>query len=183
MADSEIFEKPVAAAAEPAKKPRKLTEKQLENLAKGRAKMAEKRAAKPAEPKPVEATSKTQKVSEPAAKPSKVEPAKTMDKELAKVERSGLKEQKEQRKTAKKTEKKQLKAIDKADDVISRNKTANFKEISVSFMEKCETPEQLKLLKKMLARYTKEDIADDTKLKQKMTRDLSVIRDYVMKNK
>lgn len=172
MADSEIFEKPAAAAAEPVKKPRKLTEKQLENLAKGRAKMAEKRAAKPAEPKPAK-----------PVEPAKSEPAKTMDKELAKVERAGLKEQKEQRKTAKKTEKKQLKAIDKADDVISRNKSANFKEISVSFMEKCETPEQLKLLKKMLARYTKDDIADDSKLKQKMTRDLSVIRDYVMKNK
>lgn len=176
MSDREIFEKPTAAAAEPAKKPRKLTEKQLENLAKGRAKMAEKRAAKPSEPK-------TAKATEPIAKPAKVEPPKSMDKELAKIEREGVKEQKAQRKTAKKTEKQQLKSIDKADDVIARNKMANFKEIGVSFMEKCETPEQLKLLKKMLARYTKDDIMDETKLKQKMTRDLSVIRDYVVKNK
>lgn len=176
MSDSEIFEKPTAAAAEPAKKPRKLTEKQLENLAKGRAKMAEKRAAaKPSESKPVKG--------EPVTKTAKVEAPKSMDKELAKIEREGVKEQKAQRKTAKKTEKQQLKSIDKADDVIARNKMANFKEIGVSFMEKCETPEQLKLLKKMLARYTKDDIMDEAKLKQKMTRDLSVIRDYVAKNK
>lgn len=176
MSDSEIFEKPAAAAAEPAKKPRKLTEKQLENLAKGRAKMAEKRAAKPAEPKPPKST-------EPVTKPAKVEAPKSMDKELAKIEKAGIKEQKAQRKTAKKTEKQQLKAIDKADDVIARNRMAHFKEVGVSFMEKCESPEQLKLLKKMLARYTKDDIMDESKLKQKMTRDLSVIRDYVAKNK
>jgi hypothetical protein len=174
MSDTEIFEKPAAPAPEIVKKTRKLTEKQLENLAKGRAKMAEKRAAmgtKPVEHKPVE------------PKPEQ-QPPKSMDKELAKIEKDGIKEQKQQRKTAKKIEKQQLKSIDKADDVISKNKMANFKEISVSFMEKCETPEQLKLLKKMLARYTKDILwMDDTKLKQKMTRDLSVIRDYVMKNK
>jgi len=183
MSDSEIFEKPVAAAAEPAKKPRKLTEKQLENLAKGRAKMAEKRAAKPSEAKPPKSTEPSIKSTEPVAKPAKVEPPKSMDKQLAKVEKEGIKEQKAQRKTAKKTEKQQLKAIDKADDVIARNRMAHFKEVGVLFMEKCETPEQLKLLKKMLARYTKDDIMDESKLKQKMTRDLSVIRDYVSKNK
>ena len=181
MSDSEIFEKPSAPAKEPAKKPRKLTEKQLENLAKGRAKMAEKRAAaKSSEPK---AAAAEQVSKPPVAKPIKEEPPKTMDKQLAKVEREGVKEQKAQRKTAKKTEKQQLKAIDKADDVIARNMMAHFKEVGVSFMEKCETPEQLKLLKKMLARYTKDDIMDESKLKQKMTRDLSVIRDYVAKNK
>lgn len=166
MAD--IFDKP---AQEPVKKPRKLTEKQLENLAKGRAKMAERRGQKPAESKPAE------------SKPAESKPVETMDKAMVKLEREAVKEQKTQRKTAKKEEKQQLKAIDKADDIIAKNKLANFKDVTVSFMEKCETPEQIKLLKKVLARYTKDDIADDAKLKQKIARDLTVIREHVNKNK
>lgn len=161
MAD--IFDKPTQ---ETVKKARKLTEKQLENLAKGRAKMAERRAQKPAESKPVES-----------------KPAESMDKAMVKLEKEAVKEQKTQRKTAKKEEKQQLKAIDKADDIIAKNKLANFKDVTVSFMEKCETPEQIKLLKKVLARYTKDDIADDSKLKQKIARDLTVIQEHINKNK
>lgn len=161
MAD--IFDKPTQ---EPVKKARKLTEKQLENLAKGRAKMAERRAQKPAESKPAES-----------------KPVESMDKAMVKLEKEAVKEQKTQRKTAKKEEKQQLKAIDKADDIIAKNKLANFKDVTVSFMEKCETPEQIKLLKKVLARYTKDDIADDFKLKQKIARDLTVIQEHINKNK
>lgn len=163
----EIFEVVKESKPEKEKKPRKLTDKQLENLAKGRAKMAEKR-------KLVKGESDTTK--------TEVD-TKQQEKEVAKQEKEAIADMKAQRKEAKKEEKKQLKEIGKADEIISKNKIAHFKDTSMKFMEKCESPEQLKLLKKILARYTEDDIVNESKLKDKMTRDLKTIQDYIAKNK
>lgn len=165
----EIFEVVKEAKPEKEKKPRKLTDKQLENLAKGRAKMAEKRQRLKGE-------------SDTIVTKTEVD-TKQQEKEIAKQEKEAIKDMKAQRKEAKKEEKKQLKEIGKADEIISKNKIAHFKDTSMKFMEKCESPEQLKLLKKILARYTEDDIVNESKLKDKMTRDLKTIQDYIAKNK
>jgi hypothetical protein len=138
MADEEIFDK-----GEPAPKPkRKLTEKQLAALAKGRAKMEEKRKMKLDKQAVKEGTEKKKEQ-------RKVKKERKLEQEA--LERIKVRERARKEEEAK------------------GKKLKEWEEKRLSVLEKTQTEEQFMKLKSVLDTLDEEDILDDNKLISKLT--------------
>ena len=143
------------------KKPkRKLTEKQLANLAKGRLKMQEKRRLK------------------------KLGEVKKEKKLIVKEEKKAVKEIKSTKKEQKKKQKALLKEqhLEQAYfdelkqreiDSLKNGKLSRFQQIRTRYLTNCKTTEEFTQLKKHLDEIDDEDVLDDVKLKGKLLKMIS----------
>lgn len=150
------------------KKPkRKLTEKQLANLAKGRAKMAEKRRL----------------AREGNGKPTQ--------KQIVKEEKKAVKEIKKEKKEAKKKKNKLLAEQEREElyfqelkerelEQLQDKKLSNFQQIRTRYLTACKTTEEFSTLKAHLDSIDEETVLDDNKLKETL---LKMISGYVKPRK
>lgn len=127
------------------KSKRKLTEKQMENLAKGRQKMAEKRALK---------------LSKEAAKMS-IEDKKT---NLA-MKKEAVKQQERVEKVKTKEQQAQQKQMDEKKSKVDLMKK-KVSEIKHKYLDKAETPYQYKTFKKVFESMPETHYEDETKIKE-----------------
>jgi len=148
-----------------------LTEKQLANLAKGRAKMAEKRRLK------------NQGLSKP--------PPKLLNKVLVKEEKKAVKEIKKEKKEAKKKRNKLLAEQEREElyfqelkerelEQLQDKKLSNFQQIRTRYLTACKTTEEFSQLKAHLDNIDEETVLDDNKLKESL---LKMISGYVKPRK
>ena len=164
----EIFEKNDGDVEVVKPKPkRKLTEKQLANLAKGRAKMAEKRKQKNAELKKAE---KEKKV-------------------IVKEEKKAVKEIKKEKTEAKKKRNKLLKEQEKEEahfkalkekemEDIKNSKLSNFQQLRTRYLTACKSTADYTKLKAHLDSIDEDTVLDETKLKATL---LDMISNYAVK--
>lgn len=137
--DKAIFDIPETdkTADKPEKPKRKLTEKQLENLAKGRERMAEKRALK---------------LNKDASK-MMVEDKKANQQ----AKKEALKQIEKVEKVKSKSEEEKRKKIDSTKQKVSQ--------IKHKYLEKAETPEQFRALKKIFETIPDSHYEDELKIK------------------
>lgn len=165
----EIFEKEEydspTEQIEVVKKPkRKLTEKQLANLAKGRAKMAEKRKAKR------EAEKKVLKEKKLIVKEEKkaVKEIKSQKKEQKKKQKELLREQHIEESYFQELKQREI-------DQLRSDKISRFQQIRTRYLTNCKTTKEFTELKKHLDEIEEDDIVDEIKLKKKL---LNMISKY-----
>lgn len=135
----EIFEE---AVPEPTKRKKQLSQKQLDGLAKGRAKVAERRAEKKRlaeERKGFDAKMIEQKAEN-----------RNKKKEIMKAD-----EEEEHRKMLEKRSQNSI-------------KIQNFKTLRTKYLKRCQTAEDFDELKRRLDEITEEDILDNDRLKNKL---------------
>lgn len=170
----EIFVKDESAPEpEIVKKPkRKLTEKQLANLAKGRAKMAEKRRLKNQGLKEKKEEEKEKKI-------------------IVKEEKKAVKEIKKEKKEAKKKKNRLLLEQEREElyfqelkerelEQLQNDKISNFQQIRTRYLTACKTTEEFSQLKAHLDSIDEETVLDDNKLKETL---LKMISGYVKPRK
>lgn len=160
------------------KKPkRKLTEKQLANLAKGRAKMAEKRRLK------------NQGLSKEEIKKNKED--EKLKKVVVKEEKKAVKDIKKEKKEAKKKKNRLLLEQEREEfyfqelkerelEQLQNKKISNFQQIRTRYLTACKTTEEFSQLKAHLDSIDEETVLDDTKLKETL---LKMISGYVKPRK
>lgn len=161
----EIFEKNDGDVEIVKPKPkRKLTEKQLANLAKGRAKMAEKRKAKAAELKKAEKEKKA----------------------IVKEEKKAVKEIKKEKTAAKKKRNQLLKEQEKEEahfkalkekelEDVRNSKISNFQQLRTRYLTACKSTADYSKLKAHLDSIDEDTVLDETKLKATL---LDMISNY-----
>ncbi len=135
----EIFEE---AVPEPSKRKKQLSQKQLDGLAKGRAKVAEKRAEKK----------------------RMAEERKNFD---AKMIEQKVENRKKKRDIVKSDEEDEYR---RQLELKSQNATKlqNFKTLRTKYLKRCETAEDFDELKSRLDEITEDDILDNDRLKNKL---------------
>ena len=135
----EIFEE---AVPEPTKRKKQLSQKQLDGLAKGRAKVAEKRAEKK----------------------RMAEERKNFD---AKMIEQKAENRKKKRDIVRSDEEEEYRMLleKKSQDKI---KLQNFKTLRTKYLKRCETAEDFDELKSRLDEITEDDILDKDRLKNKL---------------
>jgi len=164
----EIFDKNEEEVEVVKPKPkRKLTEKQLANLAKGRAKMAEKRKAKNAELK------KSEKEKKIIVKEEK-KAVKEIKKEKTEAKKKRNKLLKEQEK-----EEAHFKALKEKEIEELRNKQlSDFQQLRTRYLTACKTTEDYTKLKAHLDSIDEDTVLDRNKLKATL---LDMISNYAVK--
>tara|TARA_R110002167_G_scaffold16422_3_gene64227 strand:- start:5553 stop:6002 length:450 start_codon:yes stop_codon:yes gene_type:complete len=135
----EIFEE---AVPEPTKRKKQLSQKQLDGLAKGRAKVAERRAEK----KRLE------------------EVNKKFDVKMIEQKVENRKKKREIVKECEETEHRNM-LVEKQNNT---NKIQKFKTLRTKYLRRCETAEDFDELKGRLDEITEEDILDNDRLKNKL---------------
>ena len=135
----EIFEE---AVPEPTKRKKQLSQKQLDGLAKGRAKVAERRAEK-----------------KRLAEQGKVFDAKMIEQKAD--------NRNKKREIMKSNEEEEYRLMLEKRSEIS-NKINNFKTLRTKYLKRCQTAEDFDELKRRLDGITEEDILDNDRLKNKL---------------
>ena len=169
----EIFEKDHAEYDSPPSPPpekktkpkRKLTEKQLANLAKGREKMAEKRRLKREQEKKEKEEKKKIVKDEKVA----VKEIKTTKKEQKKKMNRLLKEQEKEQAFLSELKHREMMEL-------KNKKLDNFQSIRTRYLLNCKTSKEYEELKNHLDTIEEDDVLDDMKLKNKL---LNMISKYV----